>query len=100
MNDCLNLTDVSQELVSQSFSLAGALNQACNVTELNCRIYSLPGIVYFRKLCHSLVRYGNNTHIRLDGAERVVGRFRSGLCDGVKKGALANIRQSYYSEFH
>ena len=57
-------------------------------------------IVYAGKGSHSLIRYRNNTYIRLDGAERVVGCLGTGLGDGIEQGALSYIRKSYDSEFH
>ena len=39
----------------------------------------------------SLIRYGDSTHIGIDGTKRIVGGFRSGVGDGIEQRALAHI---------
>ena len=49
MNNGIYLTDVSQKLVAQTFTLGSALYQACNVYELNDRRGYLFGMVQIPK---------------------------------------------------
>ena len=80
MNDGIYLTDVSQKLVAQALTLGSALYQTCNIYELNgCRC-DLLCIVHLTQNIQSVIRYGHNSHIRVNGTERIVCGFCSGFC--------------------
>ena len=95
MDNCLNLPDVSQKLVSQALPLRCSLYQPCYIAELDGCIDCSLGIVYFMELRYTFVRNGYDSHIRLYGAERVVGCFCSCLGYCVKKCAFAYVWQTY-----
>ncbi len=86
VNDCIALTDVSEELVSETCALRSTLNKTCDVEKFNyCRSF-LVGIPVLAKLVESLIGNSNNTAVRLDCAERIVGCLSVGsACDSVEK---------------
>ena len=73
-----------KKLIAESFTLGCAFNKSCNITEFDCCVYCLLGVVDVRKIGYSFIRNNNHTNIRLNCAERVVCRFCSGLSDCVK----------------
>ena len=77
VNDGVHLTDVAQELVAESFSLRCSLNQTGDVHELDHSGRHLFGVVHISEKLQPLVRNGHDSHIGIDGAERIIRRFRS-----------------------
>ena len=80
VHDGVHLADIGQELVAQALALGRSLYQARDVHELDNRRGHLRGMVHVRQKAQPLVRHRHHAHIRVDGAERVVGRLRSRLC--------------------
>ena len=68
----VGLTDVSKELVSQSFTLRCTLYESCNVNNLACCRHYSSGVNYLCELCQTLVRHGYHTYIRLNCAKREI----------------------------
>ena len=77
VNDGVHLTDVAQELVAESFSLRCSLNQTGDVHELDHSGRHLFGVVHISEKLQPLVRNGYDSHIGIDGAERIICGFRS-----------------------
>ena len=75
----VHLTDVGQELVAQALSFGRAFDQTRYIHEFNHRGGDLFGIVHLSQQLNSLIRYRYDTDIGVDGAERIVGRFRARL---------------------
>ena len=74
MHDCINLTDICKELVSESLTLAGTLDKSCNIYEFDgCRCYLLC-MIKFTELYDSVIRNRYDSHIRVDRCEWIVGR--------------------------
>ena len=94
MNHCVHLADVGEKLVAESLALRRALHKTRNVHKLDRRRGELFRLVHFCQLIEAFVRHGNNAHVRLNGAERVVRRLRPRIRDRIKKCALADVRQT------
>ena len=88
VDDGVRLADVGQELVAQALALAGALDKAGDVHELDDRRGLLLGLIHLRQLVQPLVRHGHHAHVGVDGAEGVVGALGPGVGDGVEQGGL------------
>ena len=97
VDDGLDLSDVSEELVAKPFALGRALYQARDIAEFHDRVGGLFGIVDLVELGDPLVRHGHDAHVGLDSAERIVGGLGAGLGYGVEKGALAHVGKSHDS---
>ena len=94
MNHRIHLADVGEKLVAEALALRRALHKTRNVHKLDRRRGELFRLVHFCQLIEALVRHGNNAHVRLNGAERVVRRLRPRIRDRIKKCALADVRQT------
>ena len=98
MNDSIRLSDIGEELVTESFSFAGALNQSCYIDYLHGRRdHAALGMTYFAEFDQPLVRHRNDTNVRLNRAEREIGALRLGVTQTIKQGTLAHIRQPHYT---
>ncbi len=94
------LADVGEELVAQPLSLGGPAHQAGDVDELDGRGRVFARVAQVREPVEALVRHGDDAHVRLDGAERVVGGLRPRVGDGVEQRALPDVRKSDNPQFH
>ena len=94
VHDGVGLTDVRQELVTETLTLGSALDETCDIDELDHRRHDLLRIIQGAQLLKTLIRYSDDTDVRLDRTERVVGRLRARLRNCVKQCRLADIRQS------
>ena len=79
MDDRVHLADIAQKLVPQTLTFGSALHKPGDIHELNGRGCHLLGMVHIPQKLQPLVRH-HNADIRVDGAERVIGGFRSCLC--------------------
>ena len=100
MHDGVYLADIGQELVAQALALGRSLYQTRDVHELDDRRGHLGGMVHICQKAKPLVRHRHHAHVRVDGAERVIGGLCSCLCQRIKKGALSNIWKSHDSKLH
>ena len=100
MDDGVHFPNVGEELIAQSFPLAGPLDQARDVHELDDRGGDLLGIVHVRQFLQPLIRHRHHSHIGLDGAEGIIGALGAGIGQGVEQSGLADVRQTHDSEFH
>jgi hypothetical protein len=94
LDDRVHLADMGQELVAQPLALARALDQPGDIHELEHRRHELLRFREIGELLQPLVRHGDNTGVRIDRAERIIGRLRlAGLRDCIEKRALPDVRQ-------
>ena len=96
----VHLPDVGKELVPQTLSLGGTPDKAGNVHEFNDSRRILLRMVHLGQLVQPLIGYGHHAYIGFYGAEGVIGGLCAAAGQGIKKGRLAHIGQSYDSEFH
>ena len=94
MNNGVGAADVLQELITQTRALAGSLDQARDVHELNDRRGLFIRLIHLSQLIQPRIRHRHHAHIGLDGAEGVVSALGAGVGDGVKEGGLAYIGQA------
>ena len=88
------LTDVGQELIAQSFALAGALHQSGNINNLHRGGHHAPRVDYLGQLVKAFVRHSDYAHIRLYCAEREICCLCLGIAQTVEKGRFAHIWQA------
>ena len=100
MDDSINFTDVAEELVAQTFTVACAFYKTCNINELYDSRCVFFRVVHFCQFVQSFVRHSNHANIRLDCAERKVCAGCTSICNCVKKGTFANIWQTHDTKFH
>ena len=85
MYNRIYFTDICKELVSKSFALGCSLYKSGNVNKFNYRRSYLLGMIKVSKQSQSLIRHSNNAYIRVNGTERIVGRFCTCLGQRIKK---------------
>ena len=100
MKYCVDFADVRKELVAESFALRCTFDESRYIDEFDRRGGVFFGMVYFRKRVKALVGHGNDTDVRVDGAESVVCRLRACLCERVEKRTFAYVGESDDTEFH
>ena len=98
-HDGFAFTDVGEELVAEAFALGGTLHEAGDVHEFRNGGDDRFWIVDLHEFVEAAVRDAHHAHVRLDGAERVVRGFGTGVGDGVKDGGLAYVREAYDTAF-
>jgi hypothetical protein len=99
MSHSIYLTNVFEELVAEAFAVGSALYKACNVHETDGSRGRLLGIIHLMQNVQAFIRNSYYAYIGFDGAEGEVGRFCSGLSDGIKEGALAHVGQAHNADF-
>ena len=99
VDDGVALADVGQELVAQSFALAGALHQSGNVHNVTDGGHNASGVYQLGQFGQTLVGNAHLAHLGVDGAEGEIGSLRLCAAQTVKKGGLAYVGQSYDSSF-
>ena len=97
VDDGIGLTDITEELVA--FSLTGSFYQSGNVHDVTGGRNDAPGVDQFRQFVQTFVRYGDLSHLCVDGAERKVCSLCLGARQTVEKGRLAHVGQTYYTCF-
>ena len=86
VNDGISLTDIAQELVAKALATASALHQSSDIDNLDRGGHDASRIHQFGKLIEALVGHRDDTHVRLDGAERKVSRLRLGIRQTIEQG--------------
>ena len=85
MKDCICLPDVGEELITESFTLAGSLYETCDVHDLyGCRNNSFriaESFQYFKSLVWDICR----SDIRVYGTEREVCALCLSRADAVEQ---------------
>ena len=94
MDNRIALADVCKELVAESLTLRRALDESCNVDELNDRRCDLLCMIQIAKQLQPLIRHRHNPDVRVDCAERIVCSLCPGFRQGIKQSTLSNIRKS------
>ena len=97
MDDGIDLTDIGEEFISQTLALGSALDQTRDVHELDDGRSDFVRLIHLGKLVQTMVRNSNGADVRLDGTEGIVCRLCTGIGNGIKQGALADVRQSHDS---
>ena len=74
MYDSIYLTDICKELVSKSLALAGSLYKSCNIYKFDGSRCYLLRMIKLTEFYDSLIRYGNDSDVRIDRCEWIVRR--------------------------
>ncbi|MNJ00694.1 hypothetical protein D3C73_1601030 [compost metagenome] len=75
---------MGQELVAQTFTLARAAHESGNIDKFKSGRHRLVRLHQLGQLIETFVRHFHDTHVRVNGAERIVSGFCSRLCDCIK----------------
>ena len=92
MDDGVGVTDVRKELITQTLALRCALHEAGDVDDLDGCWHNALRVVNFNELVEALVGYGDDAHIRFDGAEREVCCLSACIRQTVEECRLTYIR--------
>lgn len=90
--DSVAFTDVSEELVAETFTFTGTGHQTGDIYEFNKSRDDFLGLGDFCEFSQSFVRYFNGADVRFDGAEGVVFGGYLFLGESIEEGGFANIR--------
>ena len=100
VDDGVRLADIGEELVAKAFALAGALDEAGDVHEVHAGRNDLFRAGHLRQPVQARLRHGDFAHVRLDGAEGIVGGLGGGrLRQSIEKGGLADVWQANDTAF-
>ncbi len=95
LDDGVDLAHVREELVAQALALTGALDEAGDVDELDRRRDDDVGAGNLPQHFEPRVRHRHHADVRVDGAERIVGRFRLAAAgDGVEQRRFADVGET------
>ena len=94
MHNSVHFPDIAQELIAQSFPLRCALYKPGDIHEFDGGRRHLLRLVHISQQLQSFIRHRHNADIRVDRAERIIGRFRSRFRQRIKKCALTHIWKS------
>ena len=87
--------DIAEELVSESLALACAAHESGDIDEVHRSLHGLLRMHEFGQLIKPVVRHGNGSLVRFDGAEGIVGRLRVlRFGQGVEQGGFAHVGQA------
>ena len=75
MYDGVCLPYVSEEFVSEAFSLACSFHKSCDIHYLACGGYDTSRVYYFGEACQSFVGHGDDADVGFYGAEGEVSRL-------------------------
>ena len=97
----VDFTDVAEKLIAQTFTHAGAFDDARNIHQLQNRRNDFLRRNVFRDALQARVRNADNAFVRFDSAKRIVRALCSSRTgQSIKQSALADIRQADDSGFH
>ena len=97
VDNCVGIANVGEELVTQTFTLRCALNQTCDIDNLDRSGDHTLRVVDLGEFDQSLVGYGDHTHVGFDRTEREVCCLRLGVREAVEQGRFADIGQTHDS---
>jgi len=100
LHDGVAFADMAQKLIAQTLPAARPPDQPGDIHEFHRGGRIFFGVVHLRQDVQPAVGDRDDADIGLDGAERVIGGRHPRAGDGVKKRALAHIRQAYDAKFH
>src|SRR5690606_24202413 len=92
--DRVDFADVGQELVAQPLARGRAGDQAGDVDKFDRGRNALLRLDDLRQRGQPGIRHRVHPHVRLDGAEREVGRGDARLGKCIEEGRLANVAQA------
>src|SRR3989338_6833656 len=98
LNDCVYLADMREELITQPLAFVSASHEPGNVFEFNHSGDSLFGFLNPGQYLQPRLRHRNNTNIRLNGSERVIGRLNLEIGQSVKKCGFPDVLQTHNSD--
>ena len=98
MRNGLDLPDVAQELVPQTLTFAGTLDQSCNINDFQGGRNTFFRFDQLIQFLQPLVLNRNDSHIGFDRAEGVICCFCFDPSQGTKEGGFADIWQPDDSE--
>ena len=94
VRDRVDVADVAEKLIAEPLSLARAFHKSGDVDELQRGGDDSSGLLQFGEHPEPLIRNRHDSGVRLDRAERKVGRFGAALAQRVEQSGFADIRQS------
>ena len=78
MGDGINLADIGEKLIAQPFTLRRAAHQTGNIDKAQARRNAIGRLGDVGQRIKPVIRHGDIADIRLNGAERKIGRLRAG----------------------
>jgi len=86
--------DVAEELIAETFTLAGAFDETGDVDELHGGGDERFGLDECGDFCEALIGHGDDAGVGVDGAEGVICRLSLGRGEGVEDGGLSDVGQA------
>lgn len=93
------LADIGEELVSETLTLAGTLDESGDIDYIHSRRDGALGLTELRKGLQALVRDVGGAEVGFYGAEREIGALSFSRADTVEECGLSHIWKSDYTAF-
>ena len=90
----VGLANVREELVAETFTLAGAFDDTRDVDELHRGGNNGVGLDHRDDAIHARIGHGNNADVGIDGAEGIVRRWSLGGCEGVEDSRFSHVGEA------
>ena len=100
MSDRVHLAYMRKKFISESFSLARALDETGDIDKFDRGRHDPAALIHFFKHAEARIRNRNDADIRVNGAERIIGSFCSRFGKRVKNRAFPYIGKSDDTYFH
>ena len=95
VDDGVDFADIGEELVAETLAFRGAADEAGDIDEFQAGRDDLDRLADLRQHVQTRVRHADATDVRLDRAERIIGRLRrGGRGQRVEQGRFADIGQA------
>ena len=95
VQDGIRLTNVGQELITKPFALTCALDQPCDVDDLDGGGYDALGVYDLCKLIEAFIGDGDHADVGLDSTEGEVGGLCLRVGEAVEEGRLPDVWEAY-----
>ena len=78
MDDSVAFTNITQELVAETFALRSALHKTCNIHDLTSGGHNATRVNQFSQFIQSLIRNRDLSHLGVNGAKGEICCLRLG----------------------
>jgi hypothetical protein len=95
LHDGVDLSNVGEKLIAQPLALVRAADEARDIDEIDRRGNDPVRVDDGVECGEARVRHGDDAHVRLDRAERVVCRFGLRRRERIEERGLADVGQPY-----
>ena len=95
VHDGVHFADMGEELIAEALAAARTLHEARDIDEFDDGGGHLLARIEGGKLVEPLIGHGDDAHVGLDGAERVICHLGARVRDGVEEGGFSHVGEPH-----